>query len=159
MQGVMHVIDSLLLPEGALAFTAEKSLLTLNATRFVSLLRSSGLSDLVQSTNVSRTVLAPRDDVIQGWEGRWASLPDEGTEELKEILQYHVLEGAWPSEKLNDGMLLGTELVKEQLKGGRQRMAVSVSGEDVKVDRADKGGKDRKVIGFGGANVIGEPGK
>jgi solute carrier family 25 carnitine/acylcarnitine transporter 20/29 len=99
-------------------------------------------------------VLAPRDDIILGGGGRWASLPEEGSEELKEILQYHVLEGAWSPKELKDGMLLGTELVEDKLKGGRQRMTVSVTHGDKKPDSEES----KKVIGFGGANVIGEPG-
>ncbi|GAA5947230.1 hypothetical protein JCM3775_007602 [Rhodotorula graminis] len=46
--GVIHTLPSLLLPRGSLALTAEKYLIALDATHFVSLLRSVNLSHYVQ---------------------------------------------------------------------------------------------------------------
>ncbi|BGP39203.1 hypothetical protein JCM10450v2_003158 [Rhodotorula kratochvilovae] len=46
--GVIHTLPSLLLPQGSLALTAEKYLIALDATHFVSLLRSVNLSHYVQ---------------------------------------------------------------------------------------------------------------
>lgn len=64
-------------------------------------------------------------------------------------------------------MLVGTELRSKGLKGGRQQLAVSVhsgddsfiiTGEDfVKVK--DEGRKKKGIVGFGGASVIGDPGR
>ncbi|KAM0788877.1 hypothetical protein ACM66B_002961 [Microbotryomycetes sp. NB124-2] len=48
MNGVIHTVPKLLLPSGSLSLTAEKYLLALNCTRFVSLLRSVNLSHYVQ---------------------------------------------------------------------------------------------------------------
>ncbi|GJN89638.1 hypothetical protein Rhopal_002625-T1 [Rhodotorula paludigena] len=46
--GVIHTLPSLLLPSGSLALTAEKYLIALDATHFVTLLRSVNLSHYVQ---------------------------------------------------------------------------------------------------------------
>ncbi|KAK4055601.1 hypothetical protein OIV83_000147 [Microbotryomycetes sp. JL201] len=94
MNGVIHTVPKLLLPSGSLSLTAEKYLLALNCTRFVSLLRSVNLSHYVQipveaaslapvspmvaparlqvhlfdatstTESESYTILAPRDDVF-----------------------------------------------------------------------------------------------
>ena len=48
LAGVIHTLPSLLLPRGSLALTAEKYLIALDATHFVSLLRSVNLSHYVQ---------------------------------------------------------------------------------------------------------------
>ena len=76
---MIHVVPSLLLPTGSLSLTAEKYLIALNATRFVSLLRSVNLSYLVQIPSgepsvltdltpsiapKAYTILAPTDAVI-----------------------------------------------------------------------------------------------
>lgn len=187
--GVIHVLDDILLPAGSLALTAEKYLLALNATKFVSLLRSANLSHYVQTSpesptnNRSYTILAPRDDVlfddswsthprINQWDGGWTSLPPTGSEALRQVLQYHVVEGKLLPKDLEDGMLLGTELRSEKLlKGHRQRLSVTVtdsgdgSGDGGKKKKGKKGrgggGDDDKNgnadIGFGNANVIAEP--
>lgn len=57
----MHTVPSLLLPSGTLSLTVEKYLIALNATRFVSLLRSVNLSHYVQipSDEPSTALLPP----------------------------------------------------------------------------------------------------
>ncbi|GAA5886633.1 hypothetical protein JCM5296_005355 [Sporobolomyces johnsonii] len=196
--GVLHTVPSLLLPSGSLSLTAEKYLIALNATRFVSLLRSVNLSHYVQipsnqptftpqplppvididadqvplfspssSTTKEKTrytILAVRDDVLALSEGKWGyQLPSPGSPELKELLEHHIVSGKWVRKELEDGMLVGTELRPEQLKGARQRLAVSV--QDVEGGRGEgwksKGGKDKKdqdtLIGWGSANVVADP--
>lgn len=155
----------------------------MNATRFVSLLRSVNLSHYVQiptdqpSTlkKTSYTILAPKDEVLtssssssfgSNWRW-WNSLPEAGSQALKEVLEYHIVSGKWTFEEFEDGMLVGTELRSKGLKGGRQQLAVSVhsgddsfiiTGEDfVKVK--DEGRKKKGIVGFGGASVIGDPGR
>lgn len=178
-------------------------MIALNATRFVSLLRSVNLSYLVQipsgepsiltdlssatspapPTPKALTILAPtnsildaaaflppyyraqgqtyddeRDEYATGTRG----LPEPGSEALREILQYHIVSGKWTTEDLEDGMLVGTELRGENLKGARQRLAVSVHvaesyrkpawGESVAP------GRKPGVVGFGGASVVADPG-
>ncbi|WVR09194.1 hypothetical protein IAU60_006256 [Kwoniella sp. DSM 27419] len=84
--GVIHIMPNLLLPENfTLLNSAEKMLLSLNATRFVSLLRSANISDrYIGGAGKNRkdaepwTILAPTDDVLDAMDrGGWgAPLPD-----------------------------------------------------------------------------------
>lgn len=141
--GVIHTVPDLLLPSGSLALTAEKILIALNATQFVSLLRSVNLSHYVQhsaSENAEPgfTILAPRNEVFNS---KWGSLP-----ELESILKYHLIAGTYSAEKLKDRMLLATELKTDKRMGASQVIPVSVSD--------NKGGIG---LGFGGSSVIGEP--
>jgi solute carrier family 25 carnitine/acylcarnitine transporter 20/29 len=146
--GVLHLVSSLLVPKDALKITPEKYLLALNCTTFVSMLRSVNLTDLVQDRENKYTILAPKDDVLNISGDH--DLPEKGSPELKKMLQYHFIQGHWTAKKLRDGMLLETTLEEEGLKGGRQVLAVDVSGNDK---------KDAKSIQFAGVGVIGEPGK
>nr|XP_018259015.1 uncharacterized protein I303_08558 [Kwoniella dejecticola CBS 10117]OBR81173.1 hypothetical protein I303_08558 [Kwoniella dejecticola CBS 10117] len=89
--GVIHIVPNLLIPENfSLLNSAEKMLLSLNATRFVSLLRSANLSDTyIGSSPIDNhrkdsedgwTILAPTDDVLDimdKWDGGWgAPIPE-----------------------------------------------------------------------------------
>jgi solute carrier family 25 carnitine/acylcarnitine transporter 20/29 len=141
--GILHLVSSLLIPEGALLLTPEKYLLALNCTSFVSLLHSVDLTTLINSTDTKFTILAPCDDVLSVF-GDW-DLPEKGSEELKRFLQYHFLPGRWTPKKLRDGMLLETVLQDEGLDGGR-RVGVEVS-DDLKGDRN---------VRFAGAGTIGD---
>ncbi|KAJ3573669.1 hypothetical protein NP233_g2274 [Leucocoprinus birnbaumii] len=146
--GVLHLVSSLLIPDGALQITPEKYLLAFNCTSFVSLLRSVNLTEMIHDTKTQYTILAPKDDVLSLL-GDDDHLPEKGTPELKKALQYHFIPGNWPAKKLRNGMLLETELKEEGLGGGRQVLAVDVNeGSGKRVDT---------TIGFDGANVIGDP--
>ncbi|WWC73256.1 uncharacterized protein I206_107222 [Kwoniella pini CBS 10737] len=177
--GVIHIMPNLLLPENfSLLNSAEKMLLSLNATRFVSLLRSANLSDTYigsSGTDNHRrgkedewTILAPTDDVLDmmdKWGGNVELLTDmEGTAKqpikdaapLAALLQYHILPGRLLPSDIKDGMLLGTELQTSLLGGGRQRLRVDVP------ERFEKDRNDWETIGegeirFGGATVLGKP--
>ncbi|KAI6047750.1 hypothetical protein EDC04DRAFT_2863938 [Pisolithus marmoratus] len=145
--GVMHLVSSLLIPPGALQLTPEKYLLTLNCTSFISLLHSVNLTHLVNNSDRHYTILAPKDDVLSFFIND--GLPKAGSEELKQMLQYHFIPGIWTPKKLDHGALLETELREPGLDDGRQVLQVEVhSGE--------KAAADSKHISFGGAGVIGE---
>lgn len=173
--GVMHKVPGLLLPAGSLALTAEKYLIAMNCTRFVSLLRSVNLTDYIEEPSnapvaldgqPSYTILAPRDDVFDflfrngewKWENWWKSLPSAGSESLRQLLQYHIVAGRWTQSMLKDGMLLGTELRSDLLNGERQRLAVSIKEEpDMYDDDLRLLDENHDLIGFAGASVIGPP--
>jgi solute carrier family 25 carnitine/acylcarnitine transporter 20/29 len=142
----LHLVSSLLIPPGTLQLTPEKYLLALNCSAFVSLLHSVNLTKLINDTDATYTILAPRDDIlrIHGDDG----LPKKGTEELRRLLQYHFLPGIWTLKQLHHGMLLETALEEEGLGGGRQVLEIEVH-ED---------GKKTKSVRFGGAGVIGDSG-
>lgn len=144
--GVLHLVSSLLIPEGALILTPEKYLLALNCTSFVSLLHSVNLTTLINSTDAKYTILAPRDDVLSVFGDE--TLPDKGTDELKRLLQYHFLPGRWRPEDLKNGMLVETALMEPGLDGGRQVLSVDV----------DDALKERHIR-FGGAGTIGDHSK
>lgn len=147
--GVLHTVSDLLLPPGALQLTPEKFLLALNCTSFVSLLHSVNLTSLVNDTDAQITILAPRDDVLTVLSD--GDLPDRGTGELRKLLSYHFLPSQWMPKRLKDGMLVETSLKEPGLAGDRQVVDVQVSEEE-------KGEIERRIK-FGGASVIGEPGK
>ncbi|KAL8290110.1 hypothetical protein RQP46_003049 [Phenoliferia psychrophenolica] len=92
-------------------------------------------------------------------------LPDPGSPALKELLQYHIVSGKWTTADLEDGMLVGTELRGDNLKGARQKLAVSVQlAETSSGDHGGMWGMGGKlpgrlpgVVGFGGASVVADP--
>lgn len=146
--GVVHTIDTLLLPpDFKLLNSPEKLLLSLNATRFVSLLRLANLSETYTARHSERayTFLAPTDEVLERME-RWVTrdwdlaVTAVGQEAqvmdvLKEQILYHILPGKLSLKELKDGALLETELKAEGLGAGRQRIKVDVGphedGSDV----------------------------
>ncbi|TBU62070.1 FAS1 domain-containing protein [Dichomitus squalens] len=143
--GVLHTVNSLLLPPDALQLTPEKYLLALNCTEFVSLIHSVDLGHMINDMEATYTILAPRDDVIKIF-GR-DELPHRGSEELKRFLQYHFIPGKWSPKKFENGMLVETALEEAGLAGGRQVMNVEVD---------EKKGSQAKAIRFAGAGVMGE---
>lgn len=171
--GVVHVIDSLLLPDDfKLLNSPEKLLLSLNATRFVSLLRLANLSETYTARHSDRpyTFLAPTDDVLERME-KWA-IQDRDLvahdadrsavsardgyvmDMLKEQILYHILPGKLLLKELENGALLETELAGSGLAGGRQRIKVDVGPLD--------SGSDAMSIGdikIGDGVLTAEPGE
>ena len=145
--GVLHTVNSLLLPPNALQLTPEKYLLALNCTEFVSLIHSVNLTHMINDMNATYTILAPRDDVIKIF--GHDELPHRGSEELKRFLLYHFIPGKWSPKKFENGMLVETALEEAGLAGGRQVMNVEVD--------ENKGGQ-AKAIRFAGAGVMGDQG-
>ena len=158
--GVLHRTESFILPpDFKLLNSPEKVMLSLNASRFVSLLRQAGLAGNYTDTTgkgEKRTFLVPADDVLDAtsdWE-RASGAFGEGVR-LKETLQYHILPGRITPKHLLDGQLLPTELQLGKLGGDRQRLRVHVdSGKH-------QGGVDEQGtptdIRFGMASVTAEP--
>ncbi|VDC01863.1 unnamed protein product [Peniophora sp. CBMAI 1063] len=144
--GVLHTVNSLLVPDGALRLTPEKMLLTFNCTTFISLLHSVDLTSLVNNTDAKYTILAPADDVITLFGND--ELPEKGSEELKKLLQYHFLPGKWTPKKLRDATLVETELIEDGLDGGRQVLEVEVT------DKSKAEADSSEVIRFAGAAVV-----
>ncbi|KAI6007217.1 carnitine acyl carnitine carrier [Pisolithus albus] len=145
--GVLHLVSTFLIPPGALQLTPEKYLLTLNCTSFVSLLRSVNLTHLINNSDHRYTILAPKDDVLSFFAND--GLPKAGSEDLKQLLQYHFIPGIWTPKKLDHGALLETELREPGLDDGRQVL-------QVEVHNGEKSAADSKHISFGGAGVIGD---
>lgn len=183
--GVIHIMPQILLPEGfELLNSAEKVLLSRNATRFVSLMRSANLSaryigEPGKKIKHEFTVLAPTDDAIDymGYLGAQGVLPldissilpqgiatafgiaapsppVDDTSPLASLLKYHILPGSYGPDDIKDGMLLGTELKTAELGGARQPIHVEVSERRT----PDANWKvEEGEISFGGAMVVGQP--
>lgn len=147
--GVLHLVDSLLITPGALQLTPEKYLLVSNCTSFVTLLHSVNLTSFINTTDpdTKYTILAPRNDVLSLFGGVDGEVPEKGSDELKRMLQYHFLKGHWTPKKLRDGMLVETELMDGGLGEGKQVLPVEVDGNDENVEGN---------VRFGGAGTIGE---
>ncbi|THH34154.1 hypothetical protein EUX98_g173 [Antrodiella citrinella] len=141
--GVLHTVSSLLVPEGTLRLTPEKSLLVFNCTQFVTLLHSVNLTSLINDTDAQWTILAPTDDVIALFDD---NLPEKGTADLKKMLQYHFLPGKQTQKKLKNGMLLETALEEPGLAGGKQVLSVEVNKPK------EKG--ENSTFRFGGAGIL-----
>lgn len=183
--GVIHILPTLLLPENfTLLNSAEKVLLSVNATRFVSLLRSANLSSTYigepgkeMDKEQAWTILAPTDEALDLMErldnygppiaipsrqerGRSLSIIDEDFFEdvspIAALLQYHIIPGKLVPADIYDGLLIGTELRTSLLKGGRQRLRVDVSEN---LDRLEWANVGQGEIRFGGATVLGHPGE
>ncbi|KAK8843447.1 hypothetical protein IAR55_007104 [Kwoniella newhampshirensis] len=181
--GVVHIMPNLLLPPNfTLLNSAEKMLLSLNATRFASLLRSANLSNTYigedKKQTEAYTILAPTDDVLDQmdkWRGTyrvpipevWATPEADSTaltglepfvdvSPLAALLQYHIIPGRLLPEDIKDGMLLGTELRTSALGGERQRLRVDVT-ETLGRDRIDWETVGEGEVRFGGATVLGKP--
>ncbi|PWN35918.1 FAS1 domain-containing protein, partial [Meira miltonrushii] len=180
--GVVHIIDELLLPYGDLGMSVEKTLLTLNASRFVSLMHSANLQHYIDANphdvddpeNEAQpwTFMVPRDDAISTWwkdrmgtdqddyfRAKWgyapmyeAGAPANGSK-LVDVLKYHVAPKMLTPQNLTDGMLVGTELRNWRLKDARQRVVVGVDDETAPGGERQGNGD----VGFGDANVIAEP--
>ncbi|KAH8835783.1 FAS1 domain-containing protein [Flagelloscypha sp. PMI_526] len=149
--GVLHLVDSLLVPDNSLKLTPEKYLLALNCTSFVSLLHSVNLTSLVNETSTKITILAPSDEILAMYGDHFgddddSDLPPPGSQELDSLLRYHFIPGRWKPEDLKDGKLLQTALVEDGLDGKRQVLHVQVKNSD-----------EKSTIKFGGASVVGSP--
>ncbi|KAI8887676.1 FAS1 domain-containing protein [Backusella circina FSU 941] len=135
--GVVHQLTDIPYAE-SIDFDTRKYLIGLNATKFVSLVDEYGLGHYLDSETTNITLLAPTNDVI-----------DEDTipnSQKKQWLNYHIVNGVWGPDDLNDRMLLETEYTSDQLGGGHQKLSVHVH------DRRDL----PKSIQFGsGSGVIG----
>lgn len=168
--GVIHLIDNLILPFGDLDMSIEATLRTLNATRFVELFYEARLEHYInRPAHVHRqegetfTFLAPRDDVIDVWEqsqpSRQRTSPFNENRyrdyrkgpSVEEIIRYHILPGQLRPGSLASGMLLNTELRDWKLREGRQKMPVQVDDSSA----SDK--KGNGDVAFGDANVLREP--
>lgn len=182
--GVIHILPSLILPPSFnLLNSAEKMLLSLNATQFVSLMRSANLSEeyIGKDSKGGYTLLAPTDDVLDVLD-KWDGLSTKGTRELSNIfsgiskkpsfpdpsplsalLRYHILPQRLLPTDIVDGQRLSTELQTSSLNGARQRLRVDVAEKDGKEGKG-KARSGWETVGqgevrFGGATVLGKPGK
>ncbi|GAA5861216.1 hypothetical protein JCM3774_002230 [Rhodotorula dairenensis] len=130
--------------------------------------------DVLASSRLGARISSLRSPILSG-----RPLPPNGSLALEELLRYHIVADQWRPHDLEDGMLVGTELRTEALRGARQRVAVGVQGVDGSLgdgwgkaqrhrkgrrhrsvgggDDDDEDGDDREMLSWGGANVVADP--
>ncbi|CAM0139220.1 unnamed protein product [Umbelopsis sp. WA50703] len=138
--GVIHEIDQVIVPK-ALKFNLRKTLIGMNATKFVTLLEEAGLEKYLEDDSKSYTILAPQNDALD--------LDEVPRKYLNAWLSYHIVDGQWNPENLTDGQLLKTESKSDKLNGKKQRVKVQVEDSTV--------GSGHKSINFGRSGVAKDP--
>lgn len=134
--GAIHIVSRPLLPS-SLVWTPAKYLIGLNSTKFVKRLRQVGLSHYIDDPEASYTIFAPQD-----------SESDSTFEDADvDVLLYHIVPGRKQVFNFQDGQLLETELVTDELNGRAQRSKISI--------RQDR---RRSVVAINGAEIEGAPG-
>ncbi|KAJ1657752.1 hypothetical protein IWQ61_002897 [Dispira simplex] len=121
--GVIHITDEIF-PTDQLVFTPEKYLIGLNATRFVTLLRDNGLASYLHEPHGNRplTILAPTNDAFGNFP---AGLPPTGSQELHDMLQYHMLPQCHTLHTLQDQQHIASDLRPAMLNSRTQWIHVT----------------------------------
>lgn len=97
-------------------------------TQLVTALQAAGLTDLLEQAG-PLTVFAPNNDAFSQLDQSDLNALLSNPQELTSILQFHVVEGSYPSSELSDGQTLTT------LSG--DELTISVDGSTVMVDGAE----------------------
>ncbi|KAJ1959419.1 hypothetical protein IWQ62_004617 [Dispira parvispora] len=136
--GVIHITDEIF-PTDQLVFTPEKYLIGLNATRFVTLLRDNGLASYLHEPHGNRllTILAPTDNAFDNFP---VGLPPTGSQELHDMLQYHMLPQRYTPHTLQDQQHIASDLRPAMLNTRTQWIRVTK-----KVDILSPGASSRPV--------------
>nr|XP_027225409.1 transforming growth factor-beta-induced protein ig-h3-like isoform X1 [Penaeus vannamei] len=131
--GVIHVVDQVLLPAENNAGNLAEVLTAEGFSQLVDLVVTAGLADTV-STGGPFTVFAPTNEAFQALDPELVKALLADPERLKDVLLYHVVPGAVLSSDLSDGLVATTA------QGGDLRVNVNgnaVTINDVDVTRAD----------------------
>lgn len=179
--GVVHVVDSLLLPFGDLNLSVEKTLLALNASRFVSLMHSAGLEGYINAsphdaddpdhTAKPWTFLVPRDDVIDQWlEDQQATYSSPRSTRWREPKQDSSMSDMISISKPNLVEILKYHIAPDQIKSSNLTagMLIETELQDQKLKNArqkiiadvqspDDNKSGESEIGFGDAYVVASP--
>jgi uncharacterized surface protein with fasciclin (FAS1) repeats len=120
--GVIHVIDAVLLPPADLPSIAEIAVEDGNFTTLVAALEAAGLVETLSGEG-EFTVFAPTDDAFAALpEGTVASLLEDPEGALKDILLYHVV----------NGVFLAEDVVELEF-------ATTLNGQDITITVTDDG--------------------
>jgi len=111
--GVLHVIDGVLIPENARTFT--QLLYSRNLTEMARLVEVAGLGEALDSLS-NTTLLAPSNEAIRAVaddvKQSWINDPDQ----LKDVLFHHVLQSKVHQSTLNDNQLVDTRYSDHKLR-------------------------------------------
>jgi transforming growth factor-beta-induced protein len=109
--GILHVIDAVLLPDLSGQSIYEIIAADLNFQILTAALNASGLDELLNSPDVNLTLFAPTDEAFEALPpGTIEALLEDPQGLLSEILAYHVLPEVVESGDLFDEMILTTAL-------------------------------------------------
>jgi len=111
--GVLHVIDGVLVPENARTFT--QLLYARNLTEMARLVETAGLGEALDSLG-NTTLLAPTNEAIRAVpdavKQSWVSDPDR----LKQVLSHHIIQPQVHQSTLSDNQLVPTDLQHHKLR-------------------------------------------
>ncbi|XP_044753028.1 transforming growth factor-beta-induced protein ig-h3 [Coccinella septempunctata] len=104
--GVVHLIDTIIIPESALFIN--DALKNEKLTKFQEIIEKAGLTDEINNLD-NATVFAPSDEAFEK-EGAKKILEEIGDdkEKLKELVRYHTVQGKMQSCDMNNNALLKT---------------------------------------------------
>ncbi|KAK4520092.1 Aconitate hydratase mitochondrial [Mucor velutinosus] len=142
--GVLHIVDDLPFAN-SLVFDTRKYLFGLNATKFVSLVDEYGLGRFLDEGTNNVTILAPTNEVLDE--------DDIPNNKKVQWLSYHIAQGAYGPEDLENRMLLKTEYNSSQLNHQSQRLLVTVGNDKRDMNdrhsllKAIRFGDHSKVVG------------
>ncbi|XP_047472767.1 transforming growth factor-beta-induced protein ig-h3-like [Penaeus chinensis] len=131
--GVIHVIDQVLLPPGNDVGNLAEVLSGEGFSQLVDLVVTAGLAETV-STGGPFTIFAPTNEAFQALDPELVKSLLADPEKLKSVLLYHVVPGTVLSSALSDGLMVATA------EGGDLRVNIkgnAVTVNDVDVTRAD----------------------
>ncbi|XP_071127274.1 transforming growth factor-beta-induced protein ig-h3-like isoform X2 [Mytilus edulis] len=111
--GVVHVIDKVLLPDSV------KNMLeiaeTYDTKTFVELARNAGLTDKIQ-TKKDVSLFIPNDDAFKALPPEYMASLREQPGIVEQMIDYHTVLGSFTTDKLRGNQLLDTELKPTKLK-------------------------------------------
>ncbi|KAI9018663.1 FAS1 domain-containing protein [Phycomyces nitens] len=139
--GVIHYLEGSILPsERFWEFNTRKTLIAMNATKFVDLLEENDLGHYIKDADThGYTFIVPTDDALK--------LSEYSKKETVSWLKYHIIDRVYRPKDLVNGALLQTES-NDHLGSAKQRVRVHVN---------DKENSLRQNIQFGRSGAAGEP--
>lgn len=112
--GVIHLIDTILIPDSALHIT--EALKSKNITKFQNLINQAGLTEEIDSLD-NATVFAPTDEAFADEEvSKVLDEIKDDKEKLRYLVRYHIVQGQVQSCDLNNNQLLETKMPGDQLR-------------------------------------------
>jgi transforming growth factor-beta-induced protein len=141
--GVIHKIDNVLLPDAYLTvFGAIQKRYSLSKFACYCTSGRTDLDEVLEDESSEFTVFVPTDEAFENFEQNVDDLSDS---ELREILNYHVVEQKILSDELSDGQTLTTRNGEDLMISVANDGTVTLNGDRAVVQRADIEGKNGVV--------------
>lgn len=110
--GIVHIIDTLLMPDSGL--DASQLLLKHNLTEFESLVKESGLLNEIDNRN-NITLIAPSNEAIKRAAPQLEQIKND-PEKLRDLIRYHVVQNEIKTCDFQNNDMLDTDLGDQQLR-------------------------------------------